>query len=378
MRAAALAAAALLCWALADVSPALYRPGEAIDTDVFHSGEMLLHGIKYRATTENYHLPLSSVSSALLHNHVPPGDGGLRRRVSAAAAFALLLALGVELGAPWHGFLGAALLLFFSRFPLPVTLAGSWHGHWGHLQSFFALLVLAAAGLMARYLRAPSRAGAWAVALALGTTLLYRSTLVFFPPLLALLYGATLKRAPSRGDWKTMAVLVLAPYAFLLPWAASNWAVHGRFIPLEDGEAAPIIVGGVLGAVEKEWARVPDALGITARGTAETLLWALGKIAADPAAYLAGYVRRLYFIFLLNPLLFIFAGLAFWFNRRSRAFQAVGLLCAYWVLAHACMSMLREYFDPLWPLLAELDAALALDPALEAAAATSAAIRAAR
>lgn len=108
------------------------------------------------------------------------------------------------------------------------------------------------------------------------------------------------------------------------------------------------------------------------------MVWTLGKIAADPAAYLAGYVRRLYFIFLLNPLLFLFAGLAFWFNRRSRAFQAVGLLCAYWVLAHACMSMLREYFDPLWPLLAELDAALALDPALEAAAATSAAIRAAR
>ncbi|MCM2303871.1 MAG: hypothetical protein NDJ72_04165 [Elusimicrobia bacterium] len=366
MRAAALAAAALFCWALADVSPALYRPGEAIDTDVYHSGEMLLHGIKYRATTENYHLPLSSISSALAHNHVPPGDGSLRRRLSAAAAILLLLALGVELGAPWHGLLGAALLLFVSRFPLPVTLAGSWHGHWGHLQSFFTVLVLGAAGLMARHLRAPSRAGAWAVALALGASLLYRSTMVFFPPLLALFHLGTLKREPSREDWKTAAVLGLAPYAFLLPWIASNWAVHGRFIPLEDGEAAPIIVGGVLGHVEKEWARVPASLDLAARGTFETLLWALDRIQADPAAYLTGYVRRLYFIFLLNPLLFLFAGLAFWFNRRSRAFLALGLLCGYWVLAHACMSILREYFDPLWPLLAAA-AGAGLAPFLKAA-----------
>ena len=39
-------------------------------------------------------------------------------------------------------------------------------------------------------------------------------------------------------------------------------------------------------------------------------------------------------------------------DRREREFQALGLLCAYWVLMHALMSMLREYFDPLWPLLA--------------------------
>lgn len=353
----ALAAAALLLWALHDASPALYRPGEAIDADVFHSGEMLLHRIDYRATTANYHLPLSSVTAALLINHSPAGAGAAWRKASAAAAFLLLLALGCELGAPWFGLLGAALLLFVSRFPLSVQLVESWHGSWGHLQAFFTVVVLVAAGLMVRHLRAPSPARAWAVALALGAALLYRSTLVFFPPLLALLHWLTLKGKPSRADRRATAVLALVPYLFLLPWAASNWAVHHRFIPLEDGEASPIIVGGVLGAVEKEWARPPAELGIPVQGTGETIAWAVRAVLAEPGDYLLGCARRLRFIFLLNPLLFVFAGLSFWFNRRKREFQALGLLCAYWVLMHALMSMLREYFDPLWPLLAAAGAA---------------------
>ncbi len=353
----ALAAAALLLWALHDVSPALYRPGEAIDTDVFHSGEMLLHRVDYRATTANYHLPLSSVTAALLINHSPPGADAVWRKASAAAAFLLLLALGCELGAPWYGLLGAALLLFVSRFPLSVQLVESWHGSWGHLQAFFTLIVLAAAGLMVRHLREPSPARAWAVALALGAALLYRSTLVFFPPMLALFHWLSRKGKPTRADRRATAVLALVPYLFLLPWAASNWAVHHRFIPLEDGEASPIIVGGVLGAVEKEWARPPAELGIAVQGTGETIAWAVRAVLAEPGGYLLGCARRLRFIFLLNPLLFVLAGLSFWFNRRRREFQALGLLCAYWVLMHALMSMLREYFDPLWPLLAAAGAA---------------------
>lgn len=357
MKALVLVAAALFAWALADVSPSLYRPGERIDTDIFHSGEMLLHGIKYRAVTENYHLPLSSITAALLIRHSPPGADAAWRALSAAIAFLLLLALGCELGAPWYGLAGAALLLFVSRFPLTVQLRERWHGHWGYLQAFFTLLVLAAAGLAVRHRREPTTARAWAVALALGATLLYRSTLVFFPPLLALLYWASLRRTPTRADWRSLAILGLAPYAFLLPWAAMNWTVHHRLILLEDGEANPIIIGGVLGVVEKEWARPPADLGLSSAGTGEVLVWAVRKVLSHPADYLLGYLRRLGFILLLNPLLFVFASLSFYFNRRKKEFQVLGLLCAYYVLIHGFMSFLREYFDPLWPLLAAASAA---------------------
>lgn len=364
MKAVLLAAAALLAWALADVSPSLYRPGETIDTDIVHSGEMLLHGIKYRAVTENYHLPLSSITAALLINHSPPGADAAWRTLSAAIAFLLLLALGCELGAPWYGLAGAALLLFVSRFPFAIQLRERWHGHWGYLQAFFTLLVLAAAGLAVRHRREPTAARAWAVALALGATLLYRSTLVFLPPLLALLYWTSLKRTPTRSDWKSLAILGLAPYAFLLPWVAMNWTVHQRFILLEDGEANPIIIGGVLGVIEKEWARPPAELGLSTAGTGEVLAWAVRKVLAHPADYLLGYLRRLGFLLLLNPLLFVFASLSFYVNRRKKEFQVLALLCAYYVLIHSFMSFLREYFDPLWPLLAAA-AAAGLSPFLK-------------
>jgi len=353
----ALAAAGLFAWAWTAASPALYRPGEAIDTDVFHSGEMILHGIKYSVTKENYHLPLSSISSALLFNHSPEGAGAVWRSLSAALAFLLLLVLGCELGAPWFGLLGVAALLYVTTFPFESQLTESWHGSWGHLQSFFTLIVLVMAGLAVRHARAPSLRNAVLTALALGATLLYRSTLVFFPPLLALYHWRTLRRRPTREDWKSLAVLGLAPYLFLLPWIAMNWAVHRRFIPLEDGEASPIIVGGVLGVIEKEWARPPAALGIHVTGTGETLLWAVGQVLSNPADYLAGYFSRLVYVLDLSPLLFIFAALSFYVNRRKKEFQVLGLFCAYFALIHCFMSILREYFDPLWPPLAALAAA---------------------
>ncbi len=353
----AASALALFAWAVATVSPRLYRPGEPTDTDVFHSGEMILHRIKYRAATDNYHMPLASVSAAVIINHSPPGAAEWWRRLSAACAFILVLALAVELGAPWLGLPAMLLLLLLAPRHFAGHLAESWHGHWGHLQAFFTGLTLLAAGLAVRHARRPGPATAWAAALALGATLLYRSTFVFLPPLLALFHWSGLKKKMTGDDRRTLVVLAVVPYLFLLPWIATGALLHGRFIPLEDGEAAPIIIGAVLGHVEKAWSRPPAELGLTNAGTAEVLVWAAKKIASDPAAYLLGYLRRLKFLFLINPVLFAAAALSFVLNRRKREFQVLALLCAYFVLTHACMTYLREYFDPLWPLLAVAGAA---------------------
>jgi tetratricopeptide (TPR) repeat protein len=352
----ALAAAALLAWALSSAAPGLYRRGAPIDEDTIQSGEMLLHGFNFGNEAENFHLPLASVSGALIVNH-SPAPSGLARAASAAAAYFLILALGVQLGSLPVGLLGAALLLASSRLLGVGGLAYAWHGQWGHLETFHTLLVLAVAGLCARHARLRTRGSAAAAALALGAALLYRSTLAFFPPLLALLDWTT-----GRRDARRTAILGLAPYLFLLPWIAMNWSVHRAFIPLEHGEAAPIIVGGVLGSIDKPWPRVPASFGLDGAGTAEVLAWAAPRIAAHPADFAVGCLRRLRVIAALSPALFILGLLSFIVHRRRPEFQAVGLLCAYFVLIHCPMSFLHEYFEPLWPVLAVAAAALPFSP----------------
>ena len=349
-------AAGLLAWGLAEVSPNLYRPGSLYEVDTIQAGEMLLHGFNFGMGSENYHLPLATVSGALIVNHSAPGSGGLWRKASAVAAFLLILVLGVELGSLRYGLLGAALLLASSRLLGVAGLNTAWHGYWGHLQTFHTLLVLAAAGAAARHARAPGLGSASAAALALGAALLYRSTFVFFPPLLALHYF--LRAQKDARDWRQTALLGLAPYVFLLPWIAMNWSVHRSFIPLEHGEAAPIIVGGVLGSIEKDWPRVPAEFGLANAGTAEVLVWAVPRVLAHPADYALGCLRRLARIALMSPVLLLLAALALYRHRRRPEFQAVGLLCAYLIVIHSFMSFLLEYFEPLWPLLAVLAGAL--------------------
>jgi len=351
------AAAGLLSWALADVAPGLYRPGTPTDQDTIQSGEMLLHGIRYGMGSDNFPLPLASISAALIIGHAPAGSDVFWRNVSAATAFLLILALGVELGSLRRGLLAAALLLCVARFHDTARVVPAWHGQWGHLQTYYGLLVLAAAAFSVRLAREPSRGRAWLAALALGASLLYRSTLVLLPPLLAL-YVWRRAKPSSSGAWRTPALVAVVPYLFLLPWIAMNWSVHRSFIPLEHGETAPIIVGGVLGSIEKDWPRVPAEFGLADAGTAEVLAWAVPRVLAHPLDYLLGFARRLRYVVLLNPLLFLLAALSWLRHRRQPEIQTLGLLCSYFLLIHCFMSFLHEYFDPLWPLLAVLGAAL--------------------
>lgn len=354
-------AVGLLFWALRGVSPELYRPGSPTELDTVQSGEMLLHGFNYGMGLENFHLPLATISGALIVNHAPAGSGERWRLLSAATAFLLILSLGVELSSFWGGLFGAGLLTISAQLFGIDGKTAAWHGEWGHLQTFHSLLVLAVAGAAARQARAPSLSTAALAGAALGAALLYRSTLVFLPPLLAAHYVWRARRASL--DWRQAALLGLAPYLFLVPWIAMNWSVHQRFIPLENGEAAPIIIGGVLGAVDKDPSPALAAKhGLESAATLDVLAWAVPRVLARPADYAIGFLRRLARIALMSPLLLLLAAAALWARRRRAEYQAVGLLCSYLVLIHGFMSFLVEYFEPLWPLLAVLAGTLLAAP----------------
>ncbi len=84
-----------------------------------------------------------------------------------------------------------------------------------------------------RALEAPERTGRWlACGAAVGVSLLTRSTLLFWPPIL----GALLAwHRPVPGALRRAALLCAAAYLCLTPWLARNWAQFHRVIPFEDG-----------------------------------------------------------------------------------------------------------------------------------------------
>ena len=43
------------------------------EVDTIQAGEMLLHGFNFGDWVENFHLPLATVSGALIVNHSAPG-----------------------------------------------------------------------------------------------------------------------------------------------------------------------------------------------------------------------------------------------------------------------------------------------------------------
>jgi tetratricopeptide (TPR) repeat protein len=236
---------------------------------------------------------------------------------------------------------GAGLLLL-SRF-------GSWHGQFGHHYAFLSLLILLVAGLAAWRARAPSPRRSVLFGLGVGASLLYRSTLVFFPPILVVFERFL---APKDSKKRGHLALLLVPYLFLLPWIAMNRAVHHRFIPLENGEASAGVVEGALGMTMK------DELGWKAPlGGRPVFAWAAATMRDNPVRYARGFLARLAYAAGLQPLLFLLAVAGVWRHRRRPEIAALAALSVYWLLAHCAMAVLPDYFDALWPVLAVLSAA---------------------
>lgn len=311
-------------------------------------GEVLIHGLRAEPGDVSYRMPLATIYSARLQYHA-----GIPPRALRAAHQVLLVILVFALGCllhPYGGLFSAAVVLVLmreGRFDL-------------YPESGYRLLFLMTACLLAWRARAPSLGRTILFALAVGTTLLYRTPLAFFPPVLALVEWAVRRREP-RGDRRSqLAVLCVVPYLLLLPWVAMNRSVHGRLILFEKDAATANIVTGALGlvrSVEGDLATLVDEPVDLSRSSA-VVGWAARQIIRHPLRYASAYARRAAFAASRYPVLIVLAFLAVYHFRKRREFQQLGLLGGYFLAIHCLMSVEDAYFEPLEPLFAVLAGAL--------------------
>ncbi|MBI5241485.1 MAG: hypothetical protein HY926_13515 [Elusimicrobia bacterium] len=301
------------------------------------TGEALLHGVPTDGVS--YRMPLAAVVLAWYNGHASDRLKAAARPLLWAGPAALAFELGCLLQGPAGGALSAAL----AALPWSANEAGLGE------ETLYRLLIGLAAVLLAWRAARPTPLRSAALGLAVGVSLLCRSPLFLFPPLLA---AWELVRAPAgrrRSLLPGLGVLLLASYILLAPWALMNWRVHGRFIPLEDGRADSDVATAAIGlapnlAGNYRWlAGVPD--------DSRVLPWAAQRVLRRPLPYLKGCAERLRFTLALQPLLWAAFLACLVLNRRREAFLQTGLLCLYFAGVHCLLSIEKRYLEPLWPLL---------------------------
>ena len=298
----------------------------------------------------SYRLPMATIFASLVASRDPVALSRLLQALEALLAFS------------------AAALLCDSFYPalaaalLDIVCFGQAY-YQIDSEACYALLLLLVAGLLAWRSRRPSLPKTWLLSAAIGLSLLYRSPLAFFPPLLAFFEWAFLHRF-SRSYWKQAAVLCLVPYGLLVPWIRMNWIVYHAFVLFEKGASHNNIISGALGFVmdvpKLNW--VVLASGRDFDSTSSVMSWALGEIASHPARYLSSVVRRWEFVFFLHPALTTAATAAAWVRRKRPETLSLALLALYFIFINCLMAVEERYFFPLWPLEVVLIAPLAYYP----------------
>ncbi|HXT01838.1 MAG TPA: tetratricopeptide repeat protein [Elusimicrobiota bacterium] len=341
--------------ALARVEPGR---GCAEESD-FHvePGDALLHGVPVERVA--LAMPFYSVPNAVVCDHLSSGAAAAVRSAAVLAGAALVLALGTFLfSAPC----GAGAALVYACLPSSSDVGERW---------LYCLAVLFVAYFLVRRTRAPSWRGTALLGAACGASLLVLSPLFLFPLLLVLVEWRRNRGGPAR--LRDTAALLVIPFLFLIPWAFMNWRLTGRLVLFEDGRADNNIITGALGYVRTMGTGDARALaGVPAGQSA--LAWALGEVARHPLRFLGAFVARLYAAAALHPVLAAAAPVSVWLSRRREDCRQLALLAAYFAAIHCLMPVQKDYFDPLWPLLAVLAAGLAAPLTRRAPARTEALI----
>jgi len=173
----------------------------------------------------------------------------------------LLLMLAWRLGlARWARWLAALLQAVWPGFV--------WYHNDLMTESLFACLVTGMALLFVSALHG-NRYREWlAGSLVLGTSLLCRGTLLFFPLVLAGIAGLA-RAAPLRGRLLWMATVVVVPACMLAPWSVRTSRLVGETVLLPVGGAHPLLVGTWFGNAARDNPAAPAWQEILAQVEAE-------------------------------------------------------------------------------------------------------------
>ena len=285
--------------------------------------------------------------------------GTIYARAAQSALFLLSLvmlwALGVELQG-WTAGLTAVLLAVLNQ--ALARAPGSLY-----IESFYAFVVLFVAWQAVSWARVMDRRSGVRLGLAIGVSLLCRSTLFALPVLLA---AWTLRRR-GRGGFRAAAALLLCAYLPLVPWLVRNYREFREFVPFERSAASFVLYGASVGRVDYDggnsWAYedsgvLKEGLGNPDQIDRRLLAVSLENIRRRPLSYARGLLIRFGSIWsriarMSSWPIVLLAALAAFLRRRDPAYGALALLIAYFCAAHAFLAINDRFFLPLlMPLLA--------------------------
>lgn len=263
-----------------------------------------------------------------------------------AAEIALAGGMGLTLGLPWAG-LGAAAIV--ASHPELVGTVVSYK-----IETVYGFLLLLVAAALISWSRKQTSDRALILGLAVALSLLCRGVLFAFPLILAAAFYARRGRAAGPRPW--LGVAVGASFLLLLPWVGRNAYQFGEFRPFERRMAWTNLFAAAQGAVSNPVDPVPgqslteEILFAVPRDRATMFFTVLRGAVVAPGAYL----QRLIFLLRLNPVLFFLAGVGLWRRRADPGVFAMGVLCAYFFMAHIPFSLESRFLEPIVPVLAVL------------------------
>lgn len=301
-------------------------------------GGVFLAGVPFEGVALNMPLPEVLVS-ALLNLRLGP-DG-----VFAAihlALYALVFFAGCLLHGYWAGLLALAAAGAFGM--------GRELVYEQAIYSCYLLLVLCALRL---FLRERTPRQALLCGLAVGASMLSRTPLFAFPPLLAAADWLTSPDGRGRA-LRRAAVLLAASYALLLPWGWMNYSLDGKFRLMDSQRSSNNVLAAALGHVYSLYGNTRKAAGLEPHQSA--LAYYAGQVAEQPLLHARLTARRLWHSFLFYPVLFSLALLALAADRRRESWLLYSLP-AYLFLVHLPLALEKRYFYPLPYLLPPLLAA---------------------
>lgn len=308
-------------------------------------GEALIHRVPIDVDV-SHRLPSSTILTAWLSGH---------RRLPPETVRSVLRSLMLVLALACGGlFLTAGLPLFFPALCVIFLAAPVVPARGAFQELYFSVLTLTLAGLLVWRSQDPSIFRSVLLSLCLGLSLVFRSVFAFLPPLI-LIGDYLLDRKTPRRLWPRVLLLGVLPYLWLLPWIKMNWGLHHRFIPFEHEGADMNIVAGALGLVQ---GFAFDYKQIVGDHDGPVLAWALREVWAHPIRYADGFLRRLAYAVSFQPWLFLLGAVSAWVHRTREECRSLVLLVAYILVLYCSMGVTPRYFEPLWPLLAVLAAAL--------------------
>lgn len=253
--------------------------------------------------------------------------------------FALVFLLGSISGGYWAGILA---LTWVCAGENEIAACGT-------EQLFYTLFLLLILCFMATKRREEPLKNALFSGLCIGSSMLVRSPLFLFPFFAVL---ADWFRKKERGTFlRRSLVFIAASYVLLLPWGFLNYSVEGKVDFFDSKRASCNLISTAMGTIYTMEGNPRQLAGIGVNESAFGFF--LRKVRENPGFYALTTIRRLWYIFLFQPLLFGLFVVALLSERKSDR-EPGFILPVYFVLIHALLSIEERYLYPMAYLLPPL------------------------